>query len=151
MRILRSFALGLALAACSTTEADNPRVEITAGGFMLHLPPAMQQSLAAAAPGFRSVRSVAFRADVGQAAAEGGSIQALFAVVGDFDGDGTMDAALEGSTPGDTALVVFAILNKGSKPTAVEVARFPTYDADAVGPPLRWRPRRASIVPSSSH
>jgi len=70
---------------------------------------------------------------VAQAAAEGGGIQPLFAVVGDFDGDGSIDAAIEGSAQGDTSLVVIAILNKGGKPVALEVTRFPTYDADAVG------------------
>ena len=123
----------LVLAACGGTEADNPRLEIGAGGFTLHLPDAMQQSLVALAPGFQQIRSAAFRSDVAQAAAEGGGIQALFAVIGDFDGDGSIDAAVEGSAAGDTALVVIAILNNGGKPVATQVTRFPTYDADAVG------------------
>ena len=140
MTNLRYLPLCLALAACAasaacgTTEADNPRLEIGAGGFTLHLPPAMLESLNLLAPGFQQVRSASFRSDVAQAAAEGGgALQALFAVVGDFDGDGTIDAAIEGSAAGDTSLVVIAILNKGAKPVAMEVTRFPTYDADAVG------------------
>jgi len=134
MRTIVAFSLVTALAACGTSEADNPRLEIGAGGFTLHLPPAMLESLNALSPGFQQVRSASFRSDVAQAAAEdGGGIQALFAVVGDFDGDGTVDAAIEGSAAGDTSLVVIAILNKGAKPVAMEVTRFPTYDADAVG------------------
>jgi len=134
MRTIVAISLVIALGACGTSEADNPRLEIGAGGFTLHLPPAMQESLDALKPGFQQVRSAAFRSDVAQAAAEGGgALQALFAVVGDFDGDGTIDAAIEGSAAGDTSLVVIAILNKGAKPVAMEVTRFPTYDADAVG------------------
>ena len=99
---------------------------------MLHLPVAMQQALEAQAPGFHTVRSASFRSDVGQDAAERGGVQSLFAVLGDFDGDGTQDAVVEGSVPGDSSLVVIAVLNKKS-PRAMEVTRFPTYDADAVG------------------
>ena len=137
---MRAFTFGVTLAAtalavaCGSPEADNPHLVIGAGGFTLSLPPAMQQSLNELAPGFQQVRSASFRSDVSQAAAEsGGGIQALFAVVADFDGDGTMDAAVEGAAAGDTSLVVVAILNKGSQPIAMEVTRFPTYDADAVG------------------
>jgi hypothetical protein len=134
MRTIVAFGLATTLAACGTTEADNPRLEIGAGGFTLHLPPAMQESLDALTPGFQQVRSASFRSDVAQAAAEGGGgIQSLFAVVGDFDGDGSLDAAVEGSSQGDTSLVVIAILNKGARPVAMEVTRFATYDADAVG------------------
>ena len=128
----RIVALVLAAAACAK-EIDNPSVALGAAGFTLHLPPAMQQALDAKAPGFRTVSTASFRSDVGQASAEnGGGIQALFAVVGDFDGDGTQDAVVEGSTTGDSSLVVIAVLN-GKKPTAMEVTRFATYDADAVG------------------
>ena len=124
----------LALAACAPSEPGNPSLAIGAGGFTLVLPPAMQQSLVALAPGFQAVRSASFRSDIAQSAAEsGGGMQAMFAVVGDFDADGSMDAAVEGSAAGDTSLVVIAILNKAGKPEAMEVTRFATYDADAVG------------------
>ena len=58
--------------------------------------------------------------------------QALFAVVADFDGNGTQDVVVEGLSPIDSALVVVAILNIDSKPTAVEVARFHAGDASAL-------------------
>lgn len=103
-----------------------------AGGPTLRLPPTMQQALDAQAPGFRMVRWAAFRSDVAQAAIEGGGLQPLYAAVGDFDGDGTQDAVVEGSMPGDTSLVVIAVLNK-TKAEAIEVTRFSAYDADAVG------------------
>lgn len=127
-------ALAIVLCACAKPEADAPRVELTDVGFALHLPPAMQHALDSLAPGFRTVRSASFRSDIGQAAAAGGNAgsAAAFASVGDFDRDGTVDAVVEGTVPGDSALQVIAILN-GKAPTAVAVTRFPVYDADAVG------------------
>ena len=133
MRFSRAVMLLSAVVACGGATVDNPSVQLGAGGFTLHLPPPMQQALDAQAPGFRTVSTASFRSDVSQAAAEsGGGLQALFALVNDFDGDGTQDAVVEGSTTGDSSLVVIAILN-GSKPRALEVTRFQTYDADAVG------------------
>ena len=126
-------SLAILLSACAPAKQDNPSVQVSAVGFTLHLPPAMQQALDAQAPGFRAVPSATFRSDVSQAAAEaGGGIQALSALVGDFDGDGTTDAVVEGTATGDSSLVVIAILNR-ARPVAMEVTRFATYDADAVG------------------
>ena len=59
-------------------------------------------------------------------------MQPLFAVVADIDGDGTLDAVMEGNSPGDSALRVIAVFN-GAKPKAMEISRIPLYDADAVG------------------
>ena len=132
-RLALSWLVAGGTIACGTSDADIPRLTLGAGGFALTLPPPMQEALTKLAPGFRAVSTASFRSDVAQAAAEGGSLGGLFAVVGDFDGDGSVDAAIEGSTPADSALVVIAILNKGSQSAAVQVARFPTYDADAVG------------------
>ena len=134
---LRVGAFGLVMVvglfACSA-KADDPRVELSDVGFTLHLPPAMQQALDAFAPGFRAVRATSFRSDVSQAAAATGTggMAAAFASVGDYDHDGTIDAVVEGTSPGDSALRVIAIRN-GPQPTATEVTRFPVYDADAVG------------------
>src|SRR2546430_17736531 len=107
VRFLFWSAFAIVLNGCATKE-DNPRVDFSAVGFALYLPKAMQQSLDSLAPGFRYVRSAEYRADVREAAAAegGGAAQALFAVVGDFDGDGKQDVAIEGATPGDSALVV---------------------------------------------
>lgn len=135
MKALRhSLVLIATLAACTTKDVDNPRVELTDIGFVLHLPPAMQQALDSLAPGFRAVRPSSFRSDVSQAAASEspGSLPAAFAAVGDFDHDGLTDAVVEGSAPSDTGLRVIAILN-GSNATAKDVTYFPLYDADAVG------------------
>ncbi len=130
--LLCSFALAIVLAACAR-KPDDPQLEFATVGFVLHLPPAMQQAMDSLAPGFRTVRINSFRSDVAQAAAQAaGGMQALFATVADFDGDGTQDAVVEGTTPGDTALRVIAIMN-GAKPRAMDVERYPVYDADAVG------------------
>lgn len=127
-------ALLVLLGACSAKTTDNPRVELTDVGFALHLPPAMQQALDAFAPGFRPIRASSFRSDVSQAAASSGpgGMPAVFTALGDFDHDGTIDAVVEGNTPGDSALRVIVIMN-GVKPAAQEVTRYLVYDADAVG------------------
>jgi hypothetical protein len=126
--------VAILLGGCAKEKVDEPRVELTDVGFTLHLPPAMQQALDSLAPGFRAVRASSFRSDVSQAAAAMGTggMPAAFAAVGDYDHDGTSDAVVEGTTPGDSALRVIAITN-GTKPAAVEITRFLVYDADAVG------------------
>lgn len=122
----------LAIVACKSAP-EPPSVQFSGFGFTLHLPDAMQAALDSAAPGFRAIRPDAFRSDVSQAGMMGGKgIQPLFAVVADFDGDGTQDAVVEGAEPGDAALHVIAIMN-GKKPRAFEVTAIAPYDADAVG------------------
>jgi len=137
-RLMRRFRHALlfviTLTACSAKQVDNPRVELSDVGFVLHLPPSMQQALDSLAPGFRAVRPSSFRSDVSQAAASESAtgLPAAFAAVGDFNHDGLTDAVVEGTAPSDTGLRVIAILN-GAKATATEVTRFRVYDADAVG------------------
>ena len=129
---LRIAASVVMLTACAG-KPDNPRLEFATVGFVLHLPPAMQHAIDSLAPGFKVVRINSFRSDVAQDAAQaGGGMQALFATIADFDGDGTQDAVVEGTVPGDSGLRVIAIMN-GAKPRAMTVERFPVYDADAVG------------------
>lgn len=119
-------------AACSKKPSE-PTLEFATVGFILHLPGAMQSALDAAAPGFKSINPTVFRSGVMQdAAASGGGMQAAFATIGDFDGDGSKDVIVEGAEPHDSALHVIAIMN-GVKPHAFEVTNFPLYDADAVG------------------
>jgi hypothetical protein len=135
MRIPPWFALAIGISGCAGTTVDNPRLDVTDVGFTLYLPARIKRTLDSVAPGLRLIRAFKFRADVREAAAEegGGSAQALFAVVADFDGDGTQDVAVEGLSPVDSALVVIAILNTGSKPKALEIGRYRNVDADAVG------------------
>ncbi|HEX8726020.1 MAG TPA: hypothetical protein VF737_11595 [Gemmatimonadaceae bacterium] len=131
--------LAAALAACSAKPAD-PTVQFSTIGFSLQLPDGMQQALDAAEPGFRAVTPDKFRSDVSQQSALGsGKLEPLFATLGDFDGDGTKDAIVEGTVPGDSALHVVAIMN-GKKPHAFEVTTIPVYDADAVGAYLSTAP-----------
>ena len=124
---LLGFGALLALGACAH-KVDNPQIQLTDIGFVLHLPQPMQQALDSFAPGFHSIATTSYRSDVAQAAASGapaGGMPALFATVGDFNGDGLVDAV-------DSTLRVVAILN-GAKPHAVDVARIASFDADAVG------------------
>ena len=131
---------GIVTASACAGKPDAPAIQLTDVGFVLHLPPAMQKGLDAAVPGFQSVRTTSFRSDVSQAAvAGGGGLPALSATVGDFDHDGTVDAAVEGTAPGDSALHVFVILNVAA-PKAMEVATISSYDADAVGTYLTGAP-----------
>ena len=126
----------LALLGACAHKVDNPQIQLTDIGFVLHLPQPMQQALDSFAPGFHSIASTAYRSDVAQAAAAGaassGAMPALFATVGDFNGDGFVDAVEEGTVAGDSTLHVVAILN-GAKPHAIDVTRIANFDADAVG------------------
>ena len=132
------------LSGCASQPPDVPRVALTDVGIALHLPASMQHALDSIAPGFRIVNGSSFRSDIAQAASagSGGGLPAAFAAIGDFDHDGTIDVAVEGASPGSTALQVIAILN-GAHPSAVEVTRFAEYDADAVGIYLTARPAGA--------
>lgn len=125
--------LGTLVGGCAK-KVDDPRIELTDVGFSLHLPPPMQQALDALVPGFRAVRATSFRSDVSQAAAATGAagLPAAFAAIADFNHDARPDVVVEGTAPGDSALRVIAIMN-GAKPVAIEVTRFPVFDADAVG------------------
>ena len=125
-------AMAVALVACSHGPPP-PQLEFATIGYTLTLPDGMQKALDEAAPGFRHVLPNVFRSDVSQGAIlTSGTMQALFAVTGDFDGDGSTDLIVEGSEPSDSALHVIAIMN-GAKPRAFEVTSIPVYDADAVG------------------
>jgi len=116
-----------------SARVEAPTIGLGDMGMALTLPKAMQAALDSLAPGFTTIRASAYRSDIAQSAAQqGGGIPALFATVGDFDGDGTQDAAVEGTKQGDTGLTVIAILN-GATPRAIEVKHFAEFDADAVG------------------
>lgn len=130
--LTRSIPLLLLVSACAS-KPDAPAIQLTDVGFTLHLPAAMQHALDSIAPGFHAVPTTSFRSDVSQAAVVGGGgMPALSAAIGDFNHDGKLDAVVEGNVPGDSTLRVIAILN-GAKPTAIDVTRFASYDADAVG------------------
>lgn len=130
--IASSLAVAIALAACAGKPPD-PSVAFSAAGFTLQLPPDMQRAADSLVPGFRAVRTDKFRSDVPQlAAADAGTMQPMFAVVRDLDGDGTIDAVEEGTVPGDSALHVVAIMN-GKRPKAMDIVQYPLWDADAVG------------------
>ena len=152
MRFTGWFALAIGVTGCGKkAEVDNPKLEYTDIGYTMTLPARMQQALDSVAPGLRMINSTKFRADVREASAgESGTAQALFAVVSDFDGDGTQDVAVEGLSPVDSALVVVVVLNNGPKPTAMEISRTRAVDADAVGiylsRPVKPKPGAFEVV-----
>lgn len=133
MQSCARFLAAIVLLAGCAAKTEDPQIQLTDVGFALHLPAPMQAALDSLAPNFRTIRTTSYRSDVSQAAAAGsGGMPALFAVIGDFDGDGTRDAVVEGTTPGDSSLRVITIMN-GPTPVAVEVTHIDSYDADAVG------------------
>jgi hypothetical protein len=98
-----AFAGALPLVGCAThEERDEPRLFRAEDGPRLHLPAPMQLALVHWNPDFRPlrVRDFALRVRGGAIGALGdGSVtenQALYAVIGDFDGDGRRDVALLG-------------------------------------------------------
>jgi len=127
-RFLSLALASITLSACAR-KSEAPQIQLTDIGFTLQLSAGMQKALDSIAPGFRSVQTSSYRSDVPQAAAAGGGgVPALFAATGDFDHDGSV----EGTASGDSSLRVIAVMN-GKTPKAIDVARFATYDADAVG------------------
>jgi hypothetical protein len=73
-------------------------------------------------------RAEDYNADLRRFASDVGPRQALFAVVGDFDGDGRDDVVMHAHkrTAADSAQVFVAILNQAS-PRVIEVQRYPHY------------------------
>lgn len=93
-----------------------PRIVRVGAGFVLHLPRAMDSALRALSPDFRPLRRGQFSRDLLDYAATSEPDAALFAALGDFDGDGRLDVAMEG----DIGLV--AILNRGAGASAMCVS-----------------------------
>jgi hypothetical protein len=90
------------------------------------IPTALTQALAAAAPDFRPFRRRDFTPAVLEFTADQPGM--LFAVVGDFDGDGRKDVALWGERTGGQYLI--AVLNTSGAPQVVTVDSFPVQRRD---------------------
>src|SRR5262245_37039235 len=106
--------LALALGACAPKETkDQPLIYRTAAGATLHLPASMYNALQQWNWEFEPfrVRDFALRVRGGGGGredfAEISDVQALFAVLGDFDGDGNRDAAVLGHD--STLAIVVAV------------------------------------------
>lgn len=94
-KLAGALALFLVGAAACGREVAAPEVAMTREGPVLRLPPAMRRALDSYAPGFRAWRLE----DYGREAVEAWTADptnALFGVVGDFNGDGVRDVALDG-------------------------------------------------------
>jgi hypothetical protein len=115
------------------TSATEPRLEPVGTGYVLRMPTRMHVALQAMAPGFKSFRRGDYGPEVRHFMRIMERATPLFAVVGDFDGDGRKDAVVHGAT--DSAIVLVAVLNKRSGACAVEIR-----DGRGDLSDKRWRP-----------
>lgn len=90
-----------------------PRIDTVGLAHVLHLPPAMDSALRVLSPGFRAAARGEFAPDVLSWLGRAKEDVPAFAVVGDFDGDGRLDVAIEGN------FGLVAILNRAEGPTAM--------------------------------
>jgi hypothetical protein len=100
--------------------ADTPRLERLGRRTLLHLPPRMMAALQAATPGFRTFRRADFAASLPDSVYGDASKEALFAVIGDFDGNSRLDVVLYGR---DTSVVLVAIVDDKAGPHVFELDR----------------------------
>jgi hypothetical protein len=101
------------------TSATEPRLEPVGTGYVLRMPTRMHAALQTMAPGFKSFRRGDYGLEVRHFMRIMERATPLFAVIGDFDGDGRKDAVVHGAT--DSAIVLVAVLNKRSGARTVEI------------------------------
>ena len=105
-----------------------PQLVLHGDHYRLHLPPAMNAALVA-----KGVTDIPQQSDylpaVRQYASDVGPRQALFAAIGDFDGDRRDDAVVHARVRGrpDSSQLVLALLNDSTGARAVEVEKYPLY------------------------
>ena len=107
---------------------SEPQLVLHGTEYRLHLPPPMAAALAREGS-FEVPRAEDYNANLRKYASDVGPRQALFAVVGDFDGDGRDDVVVHARKRGrpDSAQVFMAILNQSAEPRLIEVERYPLY------------------------
>lgn len=103
----------------SEPAAAAPRLAQADTGPVLALPPIMSRALAGYAPEFSPWRRNAYDAEV--LAHFPDPIEPLFGAVGDFNGDGRADVALQGFTPREE--LFFVLLSAGDTARVVELRR----------------------------
>lgn len=123
-RIQPGFAAALTalvtVLACQSSEPEAaPRLAQADTGPVLALPPIMRRALAGYAPEFSPWRRDAYDADV--LAHFPDPTEPLFGAVGDFNGDGRADVALQGFTPREE--LFFVLLSAGDTARVVELRR----------------------------
>ncbi len=120
----------------SMSGAAGPRIEQRAGGHVLVLPDAMTKTLKKLDRDFvpwtdddyipSLVKTYRFSAQ-----------ESPFAVIGDFNGDGALDVAIQGHDP--HALLIVAVLSKDKGYVGVEVERRQVPDDPKLVPRQDWR------------
>src|SRR5437660_1788240 len=139
--------------ATSPHSGANPWIESTDSGPVIHLPPVMTQALAQRFPDFRIWRWAAYPSEV-RARYHGSDRDGIRAVVGDFNGDGRLDVALDGSDrlvfpsgAGAAIVAVTALLTSGDDAVAVRVTEGSLVPGDSADVP---RPRWLLLVAAST-
>ena len=105
-----------------------PQLVLHGSSYQLHLPPAMHAALLAA--GVTEIpKAEDYNPAVRRYASDVGPRQALFAVVGDFDGDRRDDVVVHARLrkPADSAQVFMAVLNDSTGAETIEIERYPFY------------------------
>lgn len=130
----------LLAAGYDTTSAEcrsrSPCLDMTADGPVMRLPPGMREALEDTVPGFEPWPRAVYDDEVLERWATPPEDLALFGAVGDFDGDGREDAALEGHDGHRQWLL--AILDRRPEPRVVVI--------DSRVPPRLSGGRRRTIV-----
>ncbi len=121
-------AAGAAGSQAETREAQaiarEPRLQLTDSASVVELPAAMGKALAAHAPGVVPWRRNEYAPEV-LAHLEEAPTEVLFGVVGDFNGDGARDVALQGYT--DRHELFLVLLAAGDSARVIELERRDLY------------------------
>jgi hypothetical protein len=105
-----------------------PQLVLHGDSYRLHLPPPMHRAILAKGNVEIPLESDYLPA-VRQFASDVGPRQALFAVVGDFDGDRRDDVAVHTRVrrAADSSQMILAVLNDSAGPRVIEIDRYPLY------------------------
>ncbi|MGH7725216.1 MAG: hypothetical protein ACREOU_07270 [Candidatus Eiseniibacteriota bacterium] len=125
--LLASPFAGLPLAATGCADRSEPHFFAAEGGPKLHLPGPMRGALRTHDAAFQVFERHDYSSRIfesGEWRYELSAKQVPFAILGDFDGDGRIDAALHGHS-GDSVICIVAVLADSTTPRVMEISRHP--------------------------